>query len=476
MTDAIAVFPPGFRVTDDETGAPVSGAKLKFYTAGTTTPKTVYSTSDLTTTSLGSTVYTDSLGVPVASQGSNTAVMIYTGTAAYKLVITDSDDNTIVSLDNIKGAVDTSTFLTTGSTSTLTQSVVSKTGNYTIVSADRSKLIEANANGGQFTLTLDAASTLGDNWSTKVRNSGASNAFILAASQAIAMEGSSFTARAFLPGEAAEIICDGAGFKITNHTGPLLSQQGPGPIILVGLVSSAPAAPAAGARYMVISPFSTFSASDIIEANGSGFNKYTPPTDCGWLAYDQSSDSLYQFQGSAWLLLVASLAQAIAGTDNVAFMTALRVRQAMPARNYAEYLLSEDITTVLPHDDSIPVNTEGVQKLSATITPKATTSRIRVTVNAIVGVTGSGAVEAVAALFQDSVADALDAVSIAGSAGVSHTLTMVFEHCPATISLVTYKVRFGPGSAGTLRLNGEYNARRFGGIARSTLLLEEVVL
>src|SRR5580765_8099654 len=113
MTDAIAVLPPGFRVTDDETGAPVSGAKIKFYSAGTTTPLTVYSIYGLSS-SLGSTVYTDSLGTPVASQGSNTAVMVYTGTAAYKVVITTSDDDTILTLDNIKGALDTSTFLTTG--------------------------------------------------------------------------------------------------------------------------------------------------------------------------------------------------------------------------------------------------------------------------------------------------------------------------------------------------------------------------
>jgi hypothetical protein len=216
MTDSVQIFPPGFRVTDDETGAPLSGAKLKFYDVGTTTPKTVYSNSGLSS-SLGSTVYTDSLGAPVASSGSNTEVMVYTGTAAYKLVITDSDDNTIMSLDNIKGAIDTSTFLTTGSTSTLTQSVISKTADYTIVAADRSKLVEVNATGGTFTLTLTAAATLGDGWSCKIRNSGSANTVNLSASQNIRFEGSTFTSRDLAVGEGFEIICNATDFRMIGQ-------------------------------------------------------------------------------------------------------------------------------------------------------------------------------------------------------------------------------------------------------------------
>jgi hypothetical protein len=216
MVDSVQIFPPGFRVTDNSTGAPVSGAKIKVFDATTTTPKTVYSDSALSS-SLGTTVYCDSEGTPVASFGSSTAVMVYTGTAAYKVVITDADDNIIHSLDNIKGALDTSTFLTTGSTSTLSQPVITKTSNYTIVAADRSKLIEANTTGGQFTLTLTAAATLGDGWSCKVRNSGTANQFLLSASENIYFEGETFTTRAFEVGESAEIICDGTSFRLLGH-------------------------------------------------------------------------------------------------------------------------------------------------------------------------------------------------------------------------------------------------------------------
>src|SRR6185503_528412 len=140
-TDATPLFRPGFRVTDSS-GTPVPGAKMKVYDAGTLTPRTVYSNYGLSS-SLGSTVYTDSGGIPVASQGSSTAVMAYTGTGAYKIVFTTSADVAFLTLDNVQGALDTSTFLTTGSTSTLSHPVSSKTSDYTIVAADRGKVINA---------------------------------------------------------------------------------------------------------------------------------------------------------------------------------------------------------------------------------------------------------------------------------------------------------------------------------------------
>jgi hypothetical protein len=42
-------------------------------------------------------------------------------------------------------------------------------------------------------------------------------------------------------------------------------------------------------------------------------------------------------------------------------------------------------------------------------------------------------------------------------------------------SSTTYKVRIEPETAGTLRMNGINTGRFFGGVARSTLILEEIV-
>ncbi|MEQ1670700.1 MAG: hypothetical protein ABL893_07575, partial [Hyphomicrobium sp.] len=132
MPDSGFVIAPTVRLVDASIAA-VSGGKLKFYDAGTTTPKAVYSDSTLST-SLGSTVYTDSAGHPVASSGSSTKVMIYTGSALVKLVVTDANDVTIATYDNLKCTEDTSGF--TGGTGSGIVGVNSKTADYSVVLAD----------------------------------------------------------------------------------------------------------------------------------------------------------------------------------------------------------------------------------------------------------------------------------------------------------------------------------------------------
>lgn len=98
-----SVFAPGQRVTDTD-GTPVSEGYLTFYLAGTTDLLTVYSNASLGS-ALGSVVYTDSAGYPVAAEGSSTKVLIYPGPDDYKVVCKDADDVTLWTHDNIPGVV-----------------------------------------------------------------------------------------------------------------------------------------------------------------------------------------------------------------------------------------------------------------------------------------------------------------------------------------------------------------------------------
>ena len=100
MTTSVAVFPPGFRVTDAN-DLPMSGAVIEFYAAGTTTPKTVYSDSDLTVP-IGTSVTCDSGGYP--SSGGN-RVLVYVNENAYKIIGKDADDNTLWEHDDVLGAI-----------------------------------------------------------------------------------------------------------------------------------------------------------------------------------------------------------------------------------------------------------------------------------------------------------------------------------------------------------------------------------
>ena len=162
MTDSIRIFEPGFQVTNSS-NTPQSGAVLRFFNAGTSDTRTVYSNSGLTT-SLGVTVTCNSAGRP-ASGGNE--VLVYTGTTAYKVTAETSAAVSLWSFDNIVGAIDTSGF---SATSALPETpVLTKTGDYTILTADKGSVINFNA-ASNATATLPSAVTMVDGWRITIRN------------------------------------------------------------------------------------------------------------------------------------------------------------------------------------------------------------------------------------------------------------------------------------------------------------------
>jgi hypothetical protein len=142
-------------------------------------------------------------------------------------------------------------------------------------------------------------------------------------------------------------------------------------------------------------------------------------------------------------------------------------------RAYAEYATNADLSTAIPFDDTIPQNTEGTEIISQSFTPKSTTSRIRLRFQGEAA-HGTAATSMGAALFRDSVANALAASTIlAPGVGYIAPLCVEFEEASPGTSAVTYKVRVGPQS-GTMRLNGQQTGRIYGGVMKSTLIIEEV--
>lgn len=183
MTDSVQVFPPGFRVTDANDD-PVSGAVIYFYDAGTSTSKTVYSDSGLST-AIGTSVTCDSSGVP--SSGGN-PVLVYVGTAAYKVVIKTSTGVTLQTLDNVKGAV------TASSGSAVVQYSIDATSSSTITltSADYGHIKECDITSASITATLPLASTCANQIFGIIRKGTVSgNTLTLAASGSDTVAGSS---------------------------------------------------------------------------------------------------------------------------------------------------------------------------------------------------------------------------------------------------------------------------------------------
>lgn len=142
-------------------------------------------------------------------------------------------------------------------------------------------------------------------------------------------------------------------------------------------------------------------------------------------------------------------------------------------RAYAEVLTVVGVTGAIPQDDTIPQSTEGDQILSASITPKTTTNRVRVTVNYWGTATTT---PTVATAVFNGAANAIHAHNAtAATGGPIVQVFTVFEHVPGVTSAQTYTVRVGV-SGGTFYVNGASGGTRlFGGVSRATIVLEEIV-
>lgn len=142
---------------------------------------------------------------------------------------------------------------------------------------------------------------------------------------------------------------------------------------------------------------------------------------------------------------------------------------------YSENSTYTSTNAVIPFDDTIPQNTEGSEILSASITPSSASNKIRVRVSLFTACNPNGSVTAVFSVFRDSIANAIFATSKYKAASLE-TSNDQFEcyDSPATTSTITYKVRIGPViSSDPITINGT-NSRKFGGVARCTLVLEEI--
>lgn len=313
MPDSGFVFPPAFRVVTDGIDA-VAGGSIEFYDAGTTTPRTVYSDRGLTS-SLGSVVYLDSGGHPVASSGSSTKVIVFvaatggTGENLLKLVVKDSGGVTLATYDNVQVAQDTSTVGAGGADGAI-ETIVSKTSDYTIVEADDGTVFNCNPTGGTFTMTLPNGTGLSIGYEVTIRHAGnqTTNPVKIAsvAGQAIARGAASSTADALKRGgESVRLTWNGAGWVIVDNINADISEF---PIRIAGRISSVPGSPVAGAYYLINSaPTGVlaalgFQVGDLAKSDGAGgWILYRPYNECGWIGYVQDDRLPIQYQDTGWV-------------------------------------------------------------------------------------------------------------------------------------------------------------------------------
>lgn len=300
MTDSVAVFDPGYRVTDNSTGAVVSGAVLEFYDAETTTPKTVYADKDLLT-SLGTSVTCDSLGYPTSD--GTTKTQVYVGTSPYKIIAKTSGGTELWTHDNIKGAVE---ITDPGDLSVVaTTPVVTKSLDYTVLSADQSSVFVGNCSSGDVTLTLPSAVTVGDGWFVDIQHAGSANQVLIAtvSSQTISSGATSYGTVMVLSrsGESVRLTSDGGNWRVTAHASPHI-KNAQGIITVTDRLTAPPGSEVNGSIYLISgSPsggWSSFSEHDLVQYTSSAWVRFTPLE--GWQVWVADEDLHYTYTGSTW--------------------------------------------------------------------------------------------------------------------------------------------------------------------------------
>jgi len=138
------------------------------------------------------------------------------------------------------------------------------------------------------------------------------------------------------------------------------------------------------------------------------------------------------------------------------------------------YATNADLSTVIPIDDTIPQITEGTQILTASITPKSTTNKLRIRFRAEAVVDGTAPQNIVWAIFNGGANAIRAGVATIGATGAVLTLSGEVEYVPGVTTAQTITVRIGGASGRLVRLNGSSAGRLLGGASAATLIVEEI--
>lgn len=130
-------------------------------------------------------------------------------------------------------------------------------------------------------------------------------------------------------------------------------------------------------------------------------------------------------------------------------------------------------STVIPFDDTIPQNTEGTEFMTLAITPKSATNILIIEADLQLA-SDTASREIIAALFQDATANALAAKSGFVAGATRFPLFVRHTMAAGTTSAITFKIRAGLDSAGTIIFNGNAGGTRlYGGITKSSIVITE---
>ncbi|MDA9550196.1 virulence factor Pgp3 [bacterium] len=130
-------------------------------------------------------------------------------------------------------------------------------------------------------------------------------------------------------------------------------------------------------------------------------------------------------------------------------------------------------TGVITYDNTIPQITEGTEFMTATITPKSTTSTLIIDARFVASPSTSAIV--VGSLFQDSVGNALATTfQYFQSGGHLTPQTILHKMVSGTTSATTFRLRAGCHVSATTTFNGRSGSAFFGGTLASSITITEI--
>lgn len=201
MVDSLLWHRSGTVIFVPSTATPANGGVVRFFDAGTNNPRTVYTDATLST------------GVTTSTLDTNGVCEdIWLPTGSFKYTIETSGGTVFATHDNQLGATDSSSYLT--GTVSPARAVISKSSAYTTVADDHGKQINANATGGDFTITLDSAVDYADGGDQLIKNIGESGIVTVAAAGGQTIDAD--TSFVIGPQNSAVVRSDGSVFYIAE--------------------------------------------------------------------------------------------------------------------------------------------------------------------------------------------------------------------------------------------------------------------
>jgi hypothetical protein len=131
-------------------------------------------------------------------------------------------------------------------------------------------------------------------------------------------------------------------------------------------------------------------------------------------------------------------------------------------------------TTTIPIDDTIPQITEGNEFMTLAITPGNVINRLKIDV-VWYGAVSIAFRNIIVALFQDALTNALaSGVYFTDTAGAMLGIRFSHHMLAGTISPITFRVRAGCETSGTVSMNGNVSGRFLGGSFASSISVTEM--